>query len=112
MDGKGTVSRNNTGNTINRLQCKAQEKKQKTIRYTVILDTVAVPTKHVTVSCITEGYIQQLGPYNTTEGVWFESLQTPIVPKFSVVFLSLQSGKIWDSTSNYQTPVALHILSN
>lgn len=49
MDGKGTVSRNNSGNTINRLQCKAQEikKKKKTIRYTLILDTAAVPIKHV-----------------------------------------------------------------
>jgi len=101
--------------TINRLQCKAQEIKikQKTIRYTLILDTTAVPITHVTVSCTTVGYIEQLDPYgNTTEGVRFASLQTPTVPKFSVIFLSLQSGKLWDSTSNYQTVVALHILSN
>ena len=75
MDGKGTVSRNNSGNTINRLQCKAQEGKN-TITYTLILDTAAVPIKHVTVSCTTEGYTEQLGPKgNTKEDVWFEPLQ-------------------------------------
>lgn len=59
------------------IDCNAKHKKEKnTITYTLILDTAAVPIKHVTVSCTTEGYTEQLGPKgNTKEDVWFEPLQ-------------------------------------
>jgi hypothetical protein len=93
------------------IDCKAKHKKlKKTEDNKVHSDSRYSCSSYKT--CYSILYIQQLGPMVTLQRVSGSNLgrYTYCSENFSG-FLSLQSGKFWDTISNYHTAVALYILS-